>query len=325
VGSLKQQPGAIVKLSPQQKSLLNALKDYKKQTGFKRKLKQRMNAENAREAKVALRYRDRMFQQAMRAAGIDMVGVEARQKRADDARDAKYKTLAKELLHNAKHVKARQDSWRKRIVDHHLNGPGPFADTGGILTTASATMLDDHGSPKNAVVSAAPNSNLLTLRWDTTARHSTSDPYLDATFNFFLMPTQTGNLEVIVPIVYNGSLFWNTYGACLAGISGVNFYAGAEVTVMQDQGNGVTSTDSVIGNEFSLYEQGSACLGGAGTVPLEGSQLLQNAPLPVQAGVPVVISVDLQVSIIFGGAHVILDFASGVQSINVAGVLFGIQ
>ena len=317
-----------MRLSPNQKSLLKELEVIKSQINFGREIQGRLRAQNQREQKVASRYRQRLFERGMRAVGIDLAEIEARQNKANAQRDRGSAKIAQELGRNAKQVKSRQSDWYRRIAALHMRKtPAPQFDAAGINQTASTVVLTDEGDPKDAVTSLAPGANEVHFAWD----FSVSPFYenwevVDVTFNFFLTPEQSGLLSVAVPIVFNGSLWGNIYGSCAPtfDVPGAGLQSYVTVMVLENQGKKRIIDVAKISTPQYLGAV-SSCHGGQFATPIDDTLIVETTPLEVVAELPVVVAVAVYVQGHYSCGRFITDFSSGAQGINVPGVLFGIK
>jgi hypothetical protein len=319
-----------MKLTKEQKSLISRAAALGAGERFKRDLAKRLRNKSLREDRVASRYRQRLIDKGLAAAGIDLEEVRTRQKQAYETRNKGYKELAKELQRYAKNVNSRHVEWYRQILRGHPHlppGPHPNADSWGIINEASAVLINtDQGTPPDGTTSVTPNGNILNFSWNF-SDDVVAACELEATFSFFLTPQLAGNLQVIVPVAYNGSCWWNIYGTCFAPRPGGEFDFSPKVTltVLQDQGLNVTSSSVVAGFGPTISQGASRCLGDQSAQPVDDTQFLESMKIPVIANTPIVISVDVNVISDMWAGRAIVDFATGAQGINVVGILWGIS
>lgn len=306
-----------------------AMQEQSERAAFKRDLQKRAMADNNHRAAIANKFRDELIRKGMAAAGIDYDAIRQRQAKEDASVRKELEKLRPEIRANAEKIAERHNRWRQNILSNPAHAirrrlPGDGETTVGAIPEAWNTYIwSDAGTPD---ISVGPDGNMFRWYWDWYDKGSDNfDGQATGYFYFTLTPKTNGLLGALVPITYNGSMEGGINSTCFSGGS-VGLITTAYLTVQQMLPENQTQMEG--NNDYGPgfhTEVSSQCLGGYYPRVFDEVQLLEtDMPLVVLANHPVVVTASVNIDASGSNANILVDFMNNGQSVNVAGVLFGL-
>jgi hypothetical protein len=307
------------------------MKEQNERISFNRELRRELAGSAARRAVVADRYRQRVLEKGLKAAGIDYGTIVRRQQLENASVQREVNALKKKLGAYAEKVERRHaqtidQAMRSKSTPISRKGPAPPSPSDvslGYLWQPRTFSLNDMGDPQDATLTTANESNLLRFKWYTKVG-GFWNPYITLSLTYLVTPPKSGTLGVFSLAAFNGSASWATPGSCSAYQPFLDVYFIAYMAVQQVDGNGNLQTQMTQG---AIHEShGGGCLPHNGSKGYDTVQYLQfDNPILVVARQPVLITVTVTGDCFGYSVAGELDFQTGSRSINLPGILFGFE
>jgi hypothetical protein len=321
----------------ERKAITAAIKQMRVRSDFDNKLQREIRSDLVRRRRIASRFRAQIFKKAFKAAGIDQEEIIKRQQNDSKAVLKRMAELKLRVAKNAPVIAKRQatqiellkqSSERLLMSPHKHNTPPPPAPTEGILLDRTTDIMTDGGTGTKTS-SVTPWFNLV--QTDLVGFESSiGGSYLqsfDATFCFAYTPDRQGLLHAWSWAIANGSYSWETDFTCDGGASamcGMN----ASMSLTQTYPGAVPDYRYVGADSVTLFSKSigldSHCTGDFGVEVIDTSSALETPAgqeLPVFAGIPVTIVIDVSFYVEGYNGLGNLDFSQKGQQINVPAVI----
>jgi hypothetical protein len=178
-------------------------KVLRERLAFNRDIEREIRLSTARRAKIGDNYRLKMFEKALKNAGVDYDLIRQRQAKESESGLNDVKKFEARLNANAKTVAERHRQLierlrRTKIFPHFRSSPAPSPEALilGYLPIPTTHDLDDGNTPKNATITPGPNTNdgvFLTFDWKTKVVDNWGAT-ITAFFNYLWTPNTNGSL-----------------------------------------------------------------------------------------------------------------------------------
>jgi hypothetical protein len=324
----------------EQQLLKTGQKAIRDRLAFKEQLAAEIQKDWRRRQRIAARYKQGLFEKALKSAGIDPAEIKERQRAEDATKETYLKKLMPRVSANVKAVEQRHARQAKLIAKVHgprkpglfpgppgppPPGPAPSPVDVELLTLAAQATVADSGGT-GTVASTGAWKNTLSTELIVNGQNSA---IVGCDFNFFYGPKQSGLLKAWAFVSANGSFSWNTWSTCWGGTlaqGGVS----AVLTIQQAGPDGalneMSSTvfqaqNGVLASAEHDYGLDDHCLGDFGIDVMDGFQVIEvPGYFPALGGRLLQAVVSIAVGAQVDNASCDLDFLSGGRNINVLGV-----
>jgi hypothetical protein len=319
------------------------LKAIRERSTFSADLASELRRDRSRRERVATRFKERLFAQALKSAGIDRKEIRGRQLLEDRSREKYLARLAPRVNANVRTV-ARSHAQQARLIasaykktkwpPSRLSGP-PFPPQGPPASPIDVTFIDvasftqirvDQGS--GTVLTQGHMNNTLSTEL-LLPQANNPHPSVGCDFVFDYAPIRSGVLRAAAYVATNGSLTWNNWSTCW-GSTNLDVKVMASISVQQFGPGGVLNQVPSPYGPFSTawlassshdHGQDDHCMGDIGIDVYDRFEVIPlslDFPALGLAIAQVVVSLDLTTWVDNAGGDV--DFATGGRNINVLGV-----
>ena len=199
-------------------SIKAAIRAIEERSAFQRKLQREVLTYGTRTRKVGNAFRQKLFNKAFAAAGVNPADIQKRQ-RDNDASDKKFiRSLVSGINKNSRAISRRQKRLaqgmlrtRPKHPDPGRPGPDPSGTIVDILSTASDISFGLPTSNTTSSSSIGDGNNLVRVR----IIDSINPTPFRAFISFYYYPPRSGILNATAVVAANGSNWWASQHQCV--------------------------------------------------------------------------------------------------------------